>query len=825
MKNRVALYNLVRCWGLILTIISSSAGSLFGQVIVTPLEKTVSLSGKVQTKTGESVVDAMITVTRTDSSLITTTVSDSSGKFGLHALTVKNFILRCSKVGYQTHYQTISLQDSSITPDLYVTLNTSEVKLNEVVVKEKRPMFEVAGDRIIINPMSNAAVAGGYAFDALSVAPRVTIDPISKSISIDGKSGIILVENDRQQNLPPDQIIAYLQSLPVSVISRIEILTNPPASYDAGSSGVILLYTKGLRKEGFTGEASFSAGAGRYLKANASVNLSLRTARLQGNFMYAPGYKPTYYSWVSDQFLTSSRTPTTGYAHSNEFNIIDNRSQLIRTNWDWAIGKTLSVGTVIMGSQVIDISKPSSNLSYRMPGELTKTTQIDANTINSHRIGNLAINLHAIQKFADKKSSLSVDADIDHYQDNTTAQSEFTQQLPDIRPMESLLIRYPSQIDIKTGKIDFSRTYSKKGLLELGIKYSAIDMQNLPEKEFLSAGFNPLEPRLVKAYTYSEKTSSVYVNVNNSWKRWAIQTGLRLEHTQYAGLSDFVTAVNRNYTNLFPSLSIKHTTTNNAQASLSINRRIIRPAFNSLNPAFVFIDPLTLYSGNPLLIPQLTTTLQSSYITPKRVSFTLIYSDSRNRMAEVVYRFDSTTATTLDHIINFDWEKRFSAVLAVPIQITSTWLLQASVSGANSQFFATFADRPTRTGQTTAIIRLNNALTLKKWSATANLTYRTTAVVGYMLYDPLWYLDLGLQRSIGKRGTFKIAASDVFHTLLITNHGDYLNTNIIFRHRYESQRVMFTYSFVFGSKKSTQLKEGSFGSDSEQERLNNATSN
>ncbi len=198
------------------------------------------------------------------------------------------------------------------------------------------------------------------------MAPRISVDPISKGVSIDGKTGLILYQNGRQLYLPSDQVVSYLQRLPTSSITRIEILTSPPARYDAGSSGVILLYTKGLDREGFNGEASLSAGAGRFFKSNASLSASYRSTKLQASFLYAPSYRPTYFSWKSEQVLSAPGSSRTGFSRSDEFNKIDNTSQLLRTSVDWYVTKKVSVGAVFQMSPTNETVNPSSTIIYRI---------------------------------------------------------------------------------------------------------------------------------------------------------------------------------------------------------------------------------------------------------------------------------------------------------------------------------------------------------------------------------------------------------------------------------------------------------------------------
>lgn len=778
------------------------------------------LTGHVRTGDGAPVAAGLITVLRADSSVLRATVTDSAGSFVVKNLAPGKYFVRATHLGLTTGIQPITLPDSAgAVPPLAISLEPRAIKLGEVFVKEKRPLFEILGDRIILNIESNPIYGGGYAFDALNVAPRISVDPISKGISIDGKTGLILYQNGRQLYLPSDQVISYLQRLPTSSITRIEILTSPPARYDAGSSGVILLYTKGLDKEGFNGDASLSVGVGRFVKSNASLSLSYRSTKLQASFLYAPSYRPTYFSWRSEQILSKPGSSLTGFSRSDEFNKIDNFSQLLRTNVDWNVTKKVNVGAVFQVSPSTETVNPSSTILYRLAADSAPLTEIDAVTQLRQQVSNIAGNLNFRWEFAHPETSLSSDIDFTRYSVNSLSSANFTPRLPLTLPLESVKIRYPNQVQIRTAKIDMITPFYQKGQFEAGAKYSLILMNNQPVTESITTAFVQLEPLLSKAYQYEEQTLSAYGNLSYRLTQWSFQGGLRVERTNYRGKSGASVNINRDYTNLFPSVNVQYTTQNKFQYSFTANRRIVRPGFDQLNPAYIFYDPLTLYSGNPLLLPQLTTTLQTIYSTPKRMTLSLVYSHSRNRIAEVVYRLDSVAATTLDNNINFNSEKRIAATLSLPFQITPVWQVQATVTGANSQFYATFKDSPNYTARSTAIIRLNNTLKGPIWSANVNVTYRGTAVVGYMYYTPIWFVDLGVQRQIGERATVKLAATDIFHTLLITNYGEYLNTNITFRHRYESQRVLLTYAYRFGNTKAKSIKERNFGSATEQERL------
>src|SRR4029453_5685748 len=64
-------------------------------------------------------------------------------------------------------------------------------------------------------------------------------------------------------------------------LDQIEIMTNPPAKYDAaGNAGIINIKTKKNKQFGYNGSLPFGYGQGRYPKFNEGFNFNYR----QGKF-------------------------------------------------------------------------------------------------------------------------------------------------------------------------------------------------------------------------------------------------------------------------------------------------------------------------------------------------------------------------------------------------------------------------------------------------------------------------------------------------------------------------------------------------------------
>lgn len=778
------------------------------------------LAGKITSETNQPVIQATVSLLQIDSTLVQTSKSDSTGYFKLVNLSTKQYIIRITHVGKETIYHPTTISDSVETTLPVFTMATKAVNLAEISVKQKRPLVEVLGDRIILNVEDNPLFSGGTTLDLLGLAPHLSIDVINRKIGIDDKEGIILYQNNRQVYLPSDRIVPYLQSLPANSIARIEILTNPPARYDASSGGVVLLFTKDFYRQGTSVDLALTAGSGRYAKANASLALSIQKGKWEGKLLYTPNYRPVYYYWNSAQTLLPLKINSeSGFSNGEQFNKVDNSAHLLRTNWDWKLSKSQTIGAVLFFNQISDTQTPTSTIEYRLAQPSARVTRLYSNSQLRSQQVNLSGNINYQYVFKNPQTTLSFDADLAHYTDNSRSKAEYSTSPNQLYPEQQLLINYPNDIRFKTVKADFTSPIGNKGDWEMGLKYSVITMSNKPLLLSATAGFDTLKSLLVRAFQYNEHTSAAYGSLSYQWEHLTLRAGLRMEHTNYVAQINGTQQINRNYRNLFPTLSLQYTTPQKYQYSLNANRRIVRPAFDILNPSYIFYNPITLYTGNPLLLPQLSNTFQVGVITPHRLSVTLSYNYSKNRITEILYRTDSISPTILNYYINFDWEKRYSVVMSLPVKINSYWQIQGTLTGLMSRFFSTFDNVAVLTTQPTGVVKLMNTFSAKKLSATLGFTYRNTAIIGYMKYKPLWYMDAGFQYAINQQSSLKLSATDLFHTLLLQNYGNYLNTSINFHHRSETQQILLTYTCRFGRTKARPVNERELGSESEQQRL------
>jgi outer membrane receptor for ferrienterochelin and colicin len=130
-------------------------------------------------------------------------------------------------------------------------------QLNEIKIVGTKDFIEHKIDRVIINVSALLSNAGTNVIDVLNNAPGVEV--IDNAITIRGKQGVTVYIDGKQSYLTGNDLYNDLQTLPSGTIDKIELMTNPPASYHVnGNAGVINIITKHNTVKGFNGNVSVS---------------------------------------------------------------------------------------------------------------------------------------------------------------------------------------------------------------------------------------------------------------------------------------------------------------------------------------------------------------------------------------------------------------------------------------------------------------------------------------------------------------------------------------------------------------------------------------
>jgi iron complex outermembrane recepter protein len=239
------------------------------------------IHGKIQDKSNSPVNGASVSLLfAKDSSLAKLAISDSNGVYRFGNITPGTYLLAATAVGYRKIFSApieYKVDQVQVQP---ISLTNKTADLKEVTVIARKPMIEQKIDRMIVNVDAAVTNAGSTALEVLEKSPGVQVDK-DGNISLKGKQGVMVLIDGRPTYLSGLELANMLKGMQSSQLETIEIMTNPPAKYDAaGNSGVINIRTKKNKMKGFNGSITATVGQGFYFKTNESLNLNYRNGKV-----------------------------------------------------------------------------------------------------------------------------------------------------------------------------------------------------------------------------------------------------------------------------------------------------------------------------------------------------------------------------------------------------------------------------------------------------------------------------------------------------------------------------------------------------------------
>ncbi len=140
-------------------------------------------------------------------------------------------------VGHKKHVEKIGVTRDSNAVLHPITLYELVDELDEVIVAAQKPLYEKQIDRMVINVQESITAAGNSVLEVLQKSPGVVINRQNNSILLNGKSGVSVMINNKLSRLPMDAVVQMLNGLSAANVEKIELISNPPAKYDAEGTG------------------------------------------------------------------------------------------------------------------------------------------------------------------------------------------------------------------------------------------------------------------------------------------------------------------------------------------------------------------------------------------------------------------------------------------------------------------------------------------------------------------------------------------------------------------------------------------------------------
>lgn len=765
-----------------------------------------------------------------DSVLVRTVFTEADGKFSFERIPFGSYQIKTILVGYSNYRsETISLSESNSIIDLGdIKLNVTTKMLNEVNVVAKKPLIEQKIDRTVVNVDALISNAGTSALDVLEKSPGVSVDQ-NGSISLKGKQGVIVFIDDKPSYLSGTDLENYLRSLPSSMVEQIELMTNPPAKYDAaGNAGVINIKTKKDKAVGFNGSLNVGVNQGKKTRSNNSINLNYRKNKLNffGNF----GYN------LSNTFTDLDLNRTYKNADGSVDYFFNQNSYFQRhgdtfngtAGMDFYQSDFTTWGVVLKGN-LRNANNLNDNTSNLLDPAMVKYSSIVAKNMDNINFKNGGVNINYRHKFGKTGKEITVDGDYINYNTKTDQQYFNDTYLGDgTLTLQDLLSGHlPAKINIYSLKSDYSQNLAKNWKMDGGLKSSYIKTNNIAS--YFYTANNVTSPDYDKSnhFLYSENINAAYLNLSSETKKFSVQAGLRVEGTiskghQLGNIMKPDSSFKRSYINAFPTLylSYKLDTTSTHQLGLNYGRRIDRPFYQDLNPFFSPLDKFTYYVGNPFLKPSFTQSIQLSHTYKNKIISALTYSNTRDQVNETIEIVDGTYYS---RPANIGKQEVYNASLDASLDFTKWlslhWFGQYTYIHSQSEFYTGFLN--TKGG----FFSTNGQLQLKLdkgWSGELNYRYQARLKNVQFEIGKVYDIGFAVQKKLSASSTLRLTATDIFQTRVINGIINNLNlTEANWRNRGDFTTFGLSYSYRFGKAISNLRKHNADGAQTEQNRVKN----
>jgi hypothetical protein len=580
---------------------------------------------------------------------VKSTFTKENGAFELSNLPAKAYEVVVNYTGFTSKViQLAGTADKPVVDLGRIQLSPAASQLKEVEVTAQKLLIKHDIDKITYDVEADPESKTITALDMLRKVPLVTVDA-EDNIQLKGSGSYRILINGKTSSLFVRDPKEVLKSMPANTIKNIEIITTPPAKYEAeGVGGIINIITVKKNLGGYNG--SINAGASNPTAYRMGGYLTAKTGKLGFSGYYGHNYSayPTNESNLyRDDFVRKTRLNQEGgsntkgsfdYLDGNlsfeldslnlltsnfSFNTSDRRNNLFQqvTNTNYAGEPTLAYSRQSAGRggwNGYDIG-----LDYQRSFRKNKD-QLFTLSYKLNNGGNDSYNDFSINTIG-KPSVLSIT-------NNDGASSEHTMQADYVQPIG-------------------------KQSLEVGLK----TISRLNSSDYSYANKDPDTDKYVTDMTqtnnfdYRQDILAAYTSFGLKKGDWGLRVGARLEETIIkANFESSGTVADQDYFNLIPSVALSRKLKDMKNLKWAYTQRMQRPGLWYLNPYVNRIDPRNIHYGNPGLLAAINHAFEMSYSTMVKksmVNTSLSYNFANNSIQQfTTLGADSVARTTYGNI-------------------------------------------------------------------------------------------------------------------------------------------------------------------------------
>lgn len=744
-----------------------------------------SITGKI-TETGNGV--SYVEVVAIKDQKKQTALSDEKGNYSLKLFENGNYNIKLIQDGVEISNKNIQI-NGSVKHDFLIE-KKKEKQIEGVTVTSRKKLIERKADRLVFNVANSVASQGMDGVDALSTTPLVKVDD-NTGVSIVGKSGVAVMINDRILNLSPAELFTYLKSLRSENIEKIEVITAPPAKYEAqGNSGLINIVLKKNQNLGWSGSLTTSLQQQTYTGTSNSVTLNYQNEKLRSSLKlrqnkYAKHSYENY--WIEGAEGLKSNDNRRDFGDGLGANL----------SVDYQLGSKSNIGFIYdygFGHSNMDIVNTSN---YFQNGSYTNTLLTDA----AHRATSMQHTASAYYdlKFGKQDNKLSITGNYFSNVPDTTIDFITTDSSGD-----RFVVKSPSMVDYKiySGQADLTLPY-QFAKTETGVKFTNFDNNSKIAYQNLTNGTYVSDPLKSNEFDYNEKNYAAYISFEKSFnEKWSAKAGLRYEYSVVSGNSLTSGQQTENsYGNFFPTAYISYKSNENNTFNLNYSKRINRPGFRAINPYRWYININSYFTGNPFLKPSINHNIEFSYIYKGKLSASAYFQRTVEAFGQLATLKNENRISTFE---NYYHQNSMGVSLNYSDTFFKKWEANysANYSYMNTDVFAT--DAESRKGSSYDFDIQNNISLNKNKTIQLILNYwfRLPSNSGNVYMDFAGSFTSGLKISLMERNLqMNVMVSDIFKQGKSVGKIYYTTGIHSYNNYYDARRLNLSVTYTFGNKK------------------------
>jgi len=766
----------------------------------------LTLSGKIIDENNIPLAYTNVVVLMDEgASVLNGTITDESGFFKIEKIQSGNFILKISFLGYRSISKPISIFSNLDIGTIILEENSEE--LDDVVVVAKIPTIKRLVDRLVFN-VENSTLSNNNILDVLKHTPGVIVN--NGKITVKQSTPSVYI-NDRKVNLSTDEIQQLLEGTSANNLKSVEVITNPPAKYEAEGGAILNIVMTENLITGYNGSIFGNYKQGRRFPKYAIGSSHFFKAKKLNTYLNYNINPKKEYRAVEEfvNFMNSNNQVFSSWSN-NETKIQKSGNHNINSNIDYEINNNNSLS---LSSNILISPRENSKTNVLSSTEVFNSNkQLDSifNTSNNSvlEIFNIALSLDYIHKFKTDGEILSINI---HHTDFDS--SNFQDVNTDYFFSDNTLIRnnkfqaFSSQsIKLNTAQIDYVVPINKFGAFETGAKISNIDSNNKINQYIFENGQKEEDFLNSNTFLYEEKNYAAYSSYSTEIGKWKLELGFRLEYTDIKGNSLSNNQINESdYLKFFPSLYILNNLENNNEWYFKYNRRILRPRYSQLNPFKFFYNDNVYTEGDPNLKPQIDDVFTLGYTFNDKFTFEAYYRNENNTALEIVFQ-DNENNKLVYKNTNIDNSVSYGLDFSTYTNVLDKWNLYvlSSLFYYDNKFFL-FDNINTyhNNNQWSLYAQIVNYFTfLKDRSLQIDLSwlYLSPIADGASIYSERMGLDIDIKKSLwNNKASINLSVKDIFNTLNFSQKTKYLNQDIFLNSRLENRLFVLGFNYKFGN--------------------------